>query len=117
MEIRRKTLSPSGQSTIMPLCHGFQATCTDRMERVNKVLRSVDHVLSAAKKESQTQSVLALSQVPQASSHPPEALPNLPSSAEEIVKCRPLPTPAAATIERPYHSCRKWCSGRRAKRQ
>jgi len=45
------------------------------------LLLGVDHVLSAAKKESQTQSVLALSQVPQASSHPPEALPDLPSSA------------------------------------
>jgi len=44
------------------------------------LLLGVDHVLSAAKKESQTQSVLALSQVPQASSHPPEALPNLSSS-------------------------------------
>jgi hypothetical protein len=46
--------------------------------------RSFHHVLAATKEESQTEPVLAMSQVPQAGSHPPKTLPDLPSGLEEI---------------------------------
>jgi hypothetical protein len=51
-------------------------------------LKEFCYVLSTTKKESQTQSVLALSQVPQASSHPPKALPDLPSGLEAVTQWR-----------------------------
>jgi len=67
-----------------PLLPMFLVMCIGNSYTQKESTRSVVHVLAAAKKESQAQQVLALSQVPQASSRPSKALPNLPPGAQEI---------------------------------
>jgi hypothetical protein len=48
--------------------------------------RSLYHVNTAAKKESQAQSILALSQMSQTGSYPSKAVSDLPSGSEDLVQ-------------------------------
>ena len=87
-------LSQRRSLTIMPLCFVCSEIRASARFPRNGLPRSLCHVDTAAKKESQAKSILALSQMSQAGSHPPKALPNVPSGSEVLVLFLPRKFPA-----------------------